>query len=983
MFLKAQVESATWTKSLDLKIPFTITRYSTKSGLPENHILKIIKKKDNSLFLSTANGVVSFNGYEFKPVTKDPRYRKQFLSEVIYDSLYDRLYAIDGGSKVLTLSPSYQEWVVPNENFTSGSLRHDSLFVMGKSKRLYLLNTRTGKPALYMDLNTLPAVDSTFYPHGLTHYGAYLFICSQDGLYAFHLQNKTVQKISTDWFGKLKKSPYNGKLYGVAQKGLYEVWPEYKSVAILSKGDPTTKCNDFVFSDIDSYYVGSSKGFYFVWPDYVECYTRDDGLPSDAFYCMYMDDNLGCLFVGTEEKGLLKLFFKSNYSFAYREGIQGSVNSIIRSQNGKVLFGMMCCNIRELHSDTAFVHSEVWKHFASLTEIDGTLWAGTWGDGVALIKENKLLGSIKYPQQLPDNQVQAVYRASDGNIWVGTRKGLACGKDQQSIKPVFGDQVKEIVICLYELRDKTICAGTSRGVVLIKNGKVSRLDHSKGFKGKEVRAFYEDSTGRLWIGSYGGGLFCYENGRFTSINSIKNCMLDQDVFTLATDEYGYLYISSNHGLWRVSEKDLVHFYKGELNYLVPFLYDDESGILNTEFNGGFQNNFLKTKMSHFYFPTIEGLVMVLPEEPQFQKLKPVFDQILVNDTLYEKSETQFKRNTYSLQFNFSCTNFASKNNIYFQHRLVGETQYDWSTPQKSRSVYLKMLAPGKYKFYVRALDGYNDLQPDEICYEFEIEPYFYETLAFKGMSAVLLLGSIIILVNWRAKASRRKLSDRENYDRKVAELELKAIQAQLNPHFIFNCLNTIKHFILEKDYHNANNSLNTFSALIRDSLENSDKMFVRLHDNITFLSNYIELESLRNRDQLEFTITNRVPSEENPLLPNMIIQPHVENAIKHGISNLENKMGKLCIEFVKSGTNLVCTITDNGIGRVASEKLNRKNKLHVSRGTKLTDEKSLFLKQYNNYHCEIEVIDLYDNKSEALGTKVIITMPLDHERRNS
>jgi LytS/YehU family sensor histidine kinase len=160
-------------------------------------------------------------------------------------------------------------------------------------------------------------------------------------------------------------------------------------------------------------------------------------------------------------------------------------------------------------------------------------------------------------------------------------------------------------------------------------------------------------------------------------------------------------------------------------------------------------------------------------------------------------------------------------------------------------------------------------------------------------------------------------------------------------------------------------------------------MFVRLHDNITFLSNYIELESLRNRDQLEFTITNRVPAEENPLLPNMIIQPHVENAIKHGISNLENKMGKLCIEFVKNGVNLVCTITDNGIGRVASEKLNRKNKLHVSRGTKLTDEKSLFLKQYNNYHCEIEVIDLYDNKSEALGTKVIITMPLDHERRNS
>ena len=979
----SQVESSTWTKSLDLKMPFTITRYTTKSGLPENHVIDIIRKKDRSLYLSTANGIVTFNGYEIEPVTKDSRYRKQLIHKLLYDSIHNRLYALDGSSKILTLDPSYHEWVIPDENLLSGTLDGDKMIVLSRKGNLFEVNTKTGKPKLIQSLGACGLSLEKFYPKELIRFGTEFLISSNDGLYSFHPTTKKLTRLNEEFYVKLKINPFDGNLYGLTTKGLFQLLPEPKKIALLTDGTPGNRCNDFLYFDNGSCYVGTSSGFYFIWPDYIECYTREDGLPSEAFYSLYLDNALSCLFVGTEEKGLLKLQFKSNYSFAAKEGLKGSVNSIIRSSEGKVLIGQMCCNIKELHSDTTVNYGDVSDRFVSLSEIDGVLWAGTESSGIKLIENKKLIGSISTKEQLPELHVQAVYKAGNGDIWVGTSRGIARGKDRYSIHPVYTDLIKERVICFYELRDGTICAGTKKGAVLIKDDKVIRLDHSAGFKGKEVRAFYQDSSNRLWIGSYGGGLFCYENKTLTSINAMKNCMLDADVYTLAKDEYGYLYMSSNHGLWRLSEKDLVDFYKGELKYLVPFHYEEESGIVNTEFNGGFQNNYLRTKMSHFYFPTIEGAVMVLPDELSFTKLKPEFDQILVNDSIYEEKGTTFNRNTYSIEFKFSCTNFASVNNVYFQHRLVGTTAYDWSMPQKSRNVYLRMLPPGKYKFYVRAIDGFNDPKPTEVCYEFEIEPYLYETLAFKGMSAVLLIGIIVILVNWRAKASRRKLSDQENYDRKVAELELKAIQAQLNPHFIFNCLNTIKHFILEKDYQNANFSLNIFSSLIWDSLENSDKMFVRLHDKIHFLTNYIELEKLRNRDQLVYSITNLLPADQNPLLPNMIIQPHVENAIKHGISNLENKVGKLSIEFSQADQNLVCVITDNGIGRVASEKLNRKNKLHISRGTRLTDEKSLFLKQYNNYHCEIEVVDLYSSSDEPEGTKVIITMPLHYERRNS
>ena len=381
-------------------------------------------------------------------------------------------------------------------------------------------------------------------------------------------------------------------------------------------------------------------------------------------------------------------------------------------------------------------------------------------------------------------------------------------------------------------------------------------------------------------------------------------------------------------------------------------------------------------MNHFYFPSLEGIVVTVPDELQFRKLIPTIDRIFVNDSLISSDLNTFKRSTFSVQFDFSCANFITKNNVHFQHKLIGGKSSDWGPIQNSRSVYFKMLPPGKYTFILRALDGFNDTNPAEASFEFEIEPYFYETAWFR-VAAFLVLGIILFfLIDWRTGEARQKEQQKEQYSRKVAEIELKAIQAQLNPHFIFNCLNTIKYFILEKDFDTANKSLNKFSSLIRDSLENSDKLFIEFKKEIKFLNNYIELEKLRIKEQLEYEIESDPAIDPETNVPRLLIQPYVENAIKHGISNLEHKTGQLKIKFEKIGHFLVCTIIDNGIGRTASRILSEKNQLYTSKGTQLTKEKSAFLKQYNNYNCTIETEDLYNASDSSPGTKVIITIPL-------
>lgn len=118
------------------------------------------------------------------------------------------------------------------------------------------------------------------------------------------------------------------------------------------------------------------------------------------------------------------------------------------------------------------------------------------------------------------------------------------------------------------------------------------------------------------------------------------------------------------------------------------------------------------------------------------------------------------------------------------------------------------------------------------------------------------------------------------------------------------------------------------------------------------------------------------------MIPHLLIQPYIENAIKHGLAHLENRKGQLTIQFEKSTTSIICTITDNGIGRNASAKINASRHLHISRGTALTLEKSTFLKRYMGYDCDITLSDVLEN-NEIAGTKVVIKMPFVDESWNS
>lgn len=214
--------------------------------------------------------------------------------------------------------------------------------------------------------------------------------------------------------------------------------------------------------------------------------------------------------------------------------------------------------------------------------------------------------------------------------------------------------------------------------------------------------------------------------------------------------------------------------------------------------------------------------------------------------------------------------------------------------------------------------------------------------------------------------------------RKYAELEMAALRAQMNPHFIFNCLNAINHFILNNDADLASEYLTKFSRLIRLVLNGSSSKHVLLSDELLTLKTYIELEQLRFKKQLEFILNTGDIETDTVLIPPMLIQPFAENAIWHGLM-LSDRPALLTITINQEKETLMCSIEDNGIGRARSQELKDKsNSYKKSMGINIIESRLKLLYSTESESPLVNIMDIYDNSGVAAGTIVTLKIPLQY-----
>lgn len=206
----------------------------------------------------------------------------------------------------------------------------------------------------------------------------------------------------------------------------------------------------------------------------------------------------------------------------------------------------------------------------------------------------------------------------------------------------------------------------------------------------------------------------------------------------------------------------------------------------------------------------------------------------------------------------------------------------------------------------------------------------------------------------------------------------QALSQQMNPHFIFNSLNSIQYYILKNDKTTSNRYLAKFSRLMRMILNNSQHQQITIQEELEALSIYIELESLRFKDKFEYTIIVDEKLDTSIYkIPPLLLQPYIENAIWHGLMHKEEGQGVLTIELKMKENIILCTITDNGVGRdKAAEIKSKKTHTYASHGTKITGNRLKLISTLNNIQMQINYIDLKDDKGKVTGTKVEITIPL-------
>lgn len=542
----------------------------------------------------------------------------------------------------------------------------------------------------------------------------------------------------------------------------------------------------------------------------------------------------------------------------------------------------------------------------------------------------------------------------------------------QNIKHLSSDSGKSLIIqnekiilsgrstCIYHDFDSTF-VGTLNGLFVVKNDKTNYcLSTLNKIFERRISAIKKAKDSTLWVGTYDAGVAAYRNGKVVQIFNDSN--------GLTSNICRNLFVNGNY-LWIGTDKGLNKIDISKPPYKIVINYTTTDGLASNMINAVY------TDSNMVYVGTPEGLTFF--DETKIVN-KSTCDMRILGITVsgkeqqWDSSKIILAHNDNNVRFDFVALSFKSAGDITYNYRLLGLDE-EWKTTRENYLSY-PSLPSGNYTLEIQATNKFG-VKSSIVKIDVEIKKLLIEKNWFRLLLLLTGIGLIYAYFTRRIKKINRKAREQAAITEKVNEMEQMALRAQMNPHFIFNCLNSIQDYVINSDVQGANKFITDFSRLIRSTLDNSSKKIISIEDEIKYLTNYLTIEQYRFENKFTFNIhkDEDINLYDN-YIPPMLLQPYVENAIRHGINNKKTGIGLIEINISKKDTNLICEVIDNGIGIKAAMELKGNTAIeYQSKGMELTAKRIQLLNKNVGEDIEIKIEDAMFPK---MGTKVIISIPL-------
>jgi ligand-binding sensor domain-containing protein/serine phosphatase RsbU (regulator of sigma subunit) len=832
-----------------------VTRYkvhvwNTENGLPSNSIHSILQTRDGYLWIGTGDGLVRFDGVDFRFFNRVST--PQLISDKIYALYEDAGGVLWIGTKSGGLA-SYKDgefFTYPVSNNPGlddirainrdrwgymwiGSL--SSGLTSFKDGRFVTSTTKEGLPhnkvkAMYRDANedlwvvTVSGIIKLLKPGNLLKTGNFEFYAPQSNLYCVTCLYR--EKEAELWIGTWGKGLFRLEI----EKGTsYRIRKALPSLNIVSLHEDRMK----------NLWIGTEGGgLVRMKNDKFSTLSTGNVMADDSVSTIY-EDREGSLWVGTLDGGLHQLKDSIFTTYTTEDGLlHNTISCVYQNQAGDILVGTEG-GLNRLHKGAAskaltvregLLHNTV----SSLYEdASGDLLIGTWA-GLQRLKNGKL--TLLIPKEgLSGSRIWCLGEDSQANLWIGTENGLnrqdritgavtrfftKDGLHHNHIEFIFKDSKQRLWI------------GTGAGLNFIRAESALVENWGNATAETKNKAFHcacEDKEGVLWFGT-GSGLVRLKD-RETILYTSQNGLIENDVYAVLEDGWGYLWLAGHNGVSRIAKKELKDFTAGKIQKLQPQVYNEKDGM-NVRWcaRPGF-----KSRDNRMWFPTSKGIAVVDPDkiEKNALSIQPIIEKLVVDGvtvnihTAAKKKQTlELEPGKKRLEFYYTGVSFTDPRRVGFKLKLEGYDS-DWVDMGKLRSTTYTGLYPGHYTFKVTTKNTAGNWNKNEASFSFYLKPYFYQTTWFYVIAALAIV--LFIFAGYRFRV--RQLKAREKELSALVEMRTRDLQeSNIELRNAHQKIRKSKEIIEEKN-RNITDSIRYARRIQQSMLPMKEKMAKHLEDS--------------------------------------------------------------------------------------------------------------------------------------------------------